>query len=108
MSKVTSRAAARSKRAPAKSSRSKPSRAKSLPRPATRKIARKGTGTAGRHATELERYRLALESMNLNTYDWDITKNAVYISPAMRKIVGFGPHQPFSLENWHHFVHPDD
>src|SRR5215813_4472270 len=108
MPKVTSRAAAASKRAPAKSSRPKPSRAKSLPKRVPRKIARKRNAMAGRHAAELERYRLALESMNLNMYDWDVTKNDVYISPAMCEIVGFGPDQPFWLENWGDFVHPDD
>src|SRR5215831_18710058 len=108
MPKVTSRAAAASKRSAPKPSRLKASGRKSLPKGATRKIAHKRTGMAGRHAAELERYRLALESMNLNTYDWDIANNVVYISPAMREAVGFGPDQPFSLENWHHFVHPDD
>jgi len=108
MPKVTSRATATSKRSASKSSRLKASGRKSLPKVATRKIARKRTGMAGRHAAELERYRLALESMNLNTYDWDIVNNVVYISPAMRETVGFGPDQPFSLENWHQFVHPDD
>jgi len=76
--------------------------------PKAAKIARKRTGMAGRRAAELERYRLALESMNLNTYDWDIAKNVIYISPAMRETVGFGPDQPFSLKNWDDFIHPDD
>jgi len=76
--------------------------------PKAAKIARKRTGMAGRRAAELERYRLALESMNLNTYDWDIAKNVIYISPAMREAVGFGPDQPFSLKNWDDFIHPDD
>ena len=109
MPKVTSRATATSKRSASKFSRLKASGRKSLPKMATRKIARKRTGMAGRHAAaELERYRLALESMNLNTYDWDIVNNVVYISPAMRETVGFGPDQPFSLENWHDFIHPED
>src|SRR6516165_10689246 len=108
MPKVTSRAAAASKRSAPKPSRLKTSGRKSLPKGATRKIARKRPGMAGRQAAELERYRLALESMNLNTYDWDIVNDVVYISPAMREAVGFSPDHPFSLENWHHFVHPDD
>src|SRR5215469_4870839 len=108
MPKVTSRAAAASKRSAPKPSRLKASGRKSLPKGATRKIARKRPGMAGRQAAELERYRLALESMNLNTYDWDIVNNVVYISPAMREAVGFGPDQPFSLENWHDFIHPED
>src|SRR5215468_2905894 len=103
MPKVTSRATARRSRR--KSSRHKPS-GRTLPKAA--KIARKRTGMAGRRAAELERYRLALESMNLNTYDWDIAKNVIYISPAMRETVGFGPDQPFSLKNWDDFIHPDD
>jgi PAS domain S-box-containing protein len=113
MPKVKSPAAATSKLTSPKSSRLKHSRLKasgpkSLPKEAARKIAGKRTRVAASHAAELERYRFALESMNLNTYDWDITKNVVYISPTMRETVGFGPDQPFSLENWHHFVHPDD
>src|SRR5215468_2430428 len=108
MPKVTSRAAAASKRSARKPSRLKTSGRKSLPKGATRKIARKRPGMAGRQAAELERYRLALESMNLNTYDWDIVNNVVYISPAMREAVGFGPDQPFSLENWQDFIHPED
>jgi PAS domain S-box-containing protein len=108
MRKARSRAIAASRASPPKSSRLKASAPKSLPKKATRKIARKRTGMPGRHAAELERYRLALDSMNLNTYDWDIANNVVYISPAMRETVGFGPDQPFSLENWHHFIHPDD
>jgi PAS domain-containing protein len=106
MPKGASRATA--KRSPRKPSRHKPSGLKSSPKQAARKIARKRTGMAGRRAAELERYRLALESMNLNTYDWDIANNVVYISPAMRETVGFGPDQPFSLENWHDFIHPED
>src|SRR5262245_66446114 len=93
MPKVTSQATARRSRR--KSSRHKPS-GRTLPKAA--KIARKRTGMAGRRAAELERYRLALESMNLNTYDWDIAKNVIYISPAMREAVGFGPDQPRSEE----------
>src|SRR5262245_40272418 len=108
MPKVTSRAAAASKRSARKPSPLKTCGRKSLPKGATRKIARKRPGMAGRQAAELERYRLALESMNLNTYDWDIVNNVVYISPAMREAVGFGPDQPFSLENWHDFIHPED
>ena len=108
MPKVTSQAAAASKRSASKSARLKASGRKSLSKRATRKITRKRTGMAGCQAAELERYRLALESMNLNTYDWDIANNDVYISPAMRQTVGFGPDQPFSLENWRDFVHPDD
>src|SRR5215469_2078372 len=108
MPKVTSRAAAASKRSAPKPSRLKASGRKSLPKGPTRKSARKHAGKAGRHAAELERYRLALESMNLNTYDWDIVNNVIYISPAMREAVGFGPDQPFSLENWHDFIHPED
>src|SRR5262249_55969408 len=98
MLKVTSGTTARRSRR--KLSRPKPSGRKS---PKEDKIARKRTGMAGRHAAELERYRLALESMNLNTYDWDIANNVVYISPAMRETVGFGPDQPFSLKNWGDF-----
>ena len=94
MPKVTSRAAAASKRSAPKPSRLKTSGRKSLPKGATRKIARKRPGMAGRQAAELERYRLALEAMNLNTYDWDIVNNVVYISPAMREAMGFGPDQP--------------
>ena len=108
MPKVTSRAAAASKRSAPKPSRLKTSGRKSLPKGATRKIARKRPGMAGRQAAELERYRLALESMNLNTYDWDIVNNVIYISPAMREAMGFGPDQPLSLENWHDFIHPED
>src|SRR5262249_33116944 len=103
MLKVTSGTTARRSRR--KLSRRKTSGRKS---PKEDKIARKRTGMAGRHAAELERYRLALESMNLNTYDWDIANNVVYISPAMRETVGFGPDQPFSLKNWGDFIHPED
>src|SRR5262249_58811211 len=63
MPKGTSRAAAASKRSPPKSSRLKPSRPKSLPKQAARKIARKRNGMAGRQAAELERYRLALDNI---------------------------------------------
>ena len=64
MPKVTSRAAAASKRSAPKPSRLKTSGRKSLPKGATRKIARKRTGVAGRHAAELERYRLALDNIS--------------------------------------------
>jgi PAS domain S-box-containing protein len=104
MPKGASRATA--KRSPRKPSRHKPSGPESSPKET--KIARERTGMTGRQAAELERYRLALESMNLNTYDWDIAKNIIYISPAMRETVGFGPDQPFSLGNWDDFIHPED
>src|SRR5262249_22080838 len=108
MPKVTSRAAAASKRSAPKPSRLKPSGRKSWPKGATRKIRARPTGRGARHAAELERYRLALESMNLGMYDWDLANNDVYISPAMREAVDFGPDQPFSLENWQDFIHPED
>src|SRR5262249_61386390 len=104
MPKVTSRAAAASKRSAPKPSRLKASGRKSLPKGATRKSARKHAGRAGRHAAELERYRLALESMKLKTYDWDIVKKVVYISPPMGEARGFGPGQPLSLGKQDRFV----
>src|SRR5262249_20168856 len=64
MPKVTSRAAAASKRSASKSSRLKASGRKLLPKGATRKISHKRTGMAGRHAAELERYRLALDNIS--------------------------------------------
>src|SRR5262249_49950413 len=105
MPKVRSGAAAASKRSAPKPARLKTSGRKSLPKGATRKIARKRTGMAARHAAELERYRLALESMNLGMYDWDLANNDVYISPAMREAVGFGPDQPVSLGNLQDLIH---
>src|SRR5215472_4307062 len=64
MPKVTSRAAAASKRSASKPARLKVSGRKQLTRGATRKIARKRTEMAGRHAAELERYRLALDNIS--------------------------------------------
>src|SRR5262249_31237283 len=64
MRKVTSRAAATSKRSASKPSRLKASGPKSLPKEDTPKIPRKRTGMAGRQAAELERYRLALDNIS--------------------------------------------
>jgi len=104
MPKATSRAAAASKPSPRPSPRSKPSGPKRAPKTAVHRR----NGTAGRRATELERHRLALESMNLSVYDWDIRSNVVYLSPAMRETLGYAPQQRVPLENWDQLIHPDD
>src|SRR5204862_639261 len=37
-------------------------------------------------APDLERYELAMESINHGLYDWDIDKGTIYYSPTMRVI----------------------
>ena len=68
---------------------------------------RPGNGRA-QGEPDVERYALALESINENLYDWNIETGEVYFSPSLRVMLGLSPQQPITLENWASLIHPDD
>lgn len=57
-----------------------------------------------------QRFELAINGSNAGIYDWDITKNVVYLSPKWKQLLGYAPHEldNFSLETFYEFVHPDE
>jgi len=54
-----------------------------------------------------ETYRLAMEATNDALWDWDVTSNRVYYSPAWKKILGITEAENV-YETWAERIHPDD
>ena len=56
-----------------------------------------------------ERLDLALTATNDGLWDWDLSSNALYLSPRWFTMLGYGENEyPCSLETWRQFIHPDD
>ena len=56
-----------------------------------------------------ERYQLATEAASEGLWDWDITTNQVYYSPAYMKMLGYAPGELQATEHtWRELLHPDD
>jgi PAS domain S-box-containing protein len=56
-----------------------------------------------------ERYALAMKGSNEGLWDWDITKNEVYLSPRIREIANLEFMPPrIPAGRWLTFIHPDD
>jgi len=55
-----------------------------------------------------ERYALALESMNVGFYDWDIAADTVYYAPPLRLMLGLSEAELASPADWVARMHPDD
>jgi PAS domain S-box-containing protein len=58
-----------------------------------------------------QRYELALESINQGVYDWDITKDEIYVSPPLRVmmgLVGLSADELVTSSAWVNRIHPND
>lgn len=55
-----------------------------------------------------DRLELALSSAGGGIWDRDLVEDRVYISPQMKRAIGFGENFPSSLEQWRERIHPDD
>ena len=55
-----------------------------------------------------ERLRLALETNNAGTWDWDIVNNSFYWSPQFLIVFGLPEDTVAGFETWTKCVHPDD
>src|SRR5439155_12885477 len=55
-----------------------------------------------------ERYALALESLNLGVYEWNIETGAVYYPPALRIMLGVTEQEVATPADWMARMHPDD
>jgi PAS domain S-box-containing protein len=77
------------------------SRVSPSPRPARR--------TATSKTTQIEeRYALALESLNLGFYDWDIEANTIHYAPTLRIMLGLSEADLATPADWIARMHPDD
>ena len=55
-----------------------------------------------------ERYALALEAINEAVYDYDATTGAIYYAPQLGAMLGLGPDDLRTVEDWTSRIHPDD
>lgn len=55
-----------------------------------------------------ERLRLALDTNNAGTWDWDIVNNTFFWSPQFFKVFGLSADAVPGFETWTNCVHPDD
>jgi len=55
-----------------------------------------------------ERFALALEALNENVFDWNITDRTVYVSPSLPGILGIAASAPITPAEWAQRIHPDD
>jgi PAS domain S-box-containing protein len=56
-----------------------------------------------------ERFRQAMEAASDGLWDWDITTNNGYFSPAYYRMLGYEPNEfPMTSQQWAEFIHPDD
>lgn len=56
-----------------------------------------------------ERYALALSAGELGVWDWNISKNQLYVAPNLKAMLGYGKDDinP-NWEQWQKTIHPDD
>ena len=56
-----------------------------------------------------ERFNLAMRATNDGLYDWDITNNRIYYSPAWKGMLGYQEHElDNKYQTWEQLMHPDD
>lgn len=56
-----------------------------------------------------DRFRLAMEANRDGLWDWNITDNSCYFSPACYRMLGYLPNEiPMTSEGWSDLIHPDD
>ena len=56
----------------------------------------------------IERYALALESINEALYDYDAVDGSIYYAPQLSTMLGLAPDQLRTAEDWTNRIHPDD
>ncbi|OZB67277.1 MAG: diguanylate cyclase, partial [Thiomonas sp. 14-64-326] len=60
-------------------------------------------------STRDERLSFALEQAMDGLWDWNLLTDAVYFSPQLKRMLGYGPDEMTPhVETWKHNVHPDD
>lgn len=60
-------------------------------------------------STRDERLRFALNQAMDGLWDWDVRSGAVYFSPQLKRMLGYGPDEMTPhVETWSHNIHPDD
>ena len=60
-------------------------------------------------STRDERVRFALNQAMDGLWDWDVVGGAVYFSPQLKRMLGYGPEEMTPhVETWSHNIHPDD
>ncbi len=56
-----------------------------------------------------ERLRHALNQAMDGLWDWDIATGAVYFSPQLKRMLGYGPDEMVGhVDTWSHNIHPED
>ena len=56
-----------------------------------------------------ERFHLAMLGASDGVWDWHLEKNAMYLSPRWKQMLGYKNHEiPNSFETWHRYLHPED
>jgi len=56
----------------------------------------------------VERYELALESINEGIYDWNIEAREIYYSPLLQDMMGLSADELGTTQHWVDRIHPDD
>ncbi len=82
-----------------------PTRAAPSTRPTRRSTAR---ATPSKKAQIEERYVLAMESLNLGVFDWNIEADTVYFAPDLRIMLGLTEKELARPRDWINRMHPDD
>ncbi|MGC8507664.1 MAG: sensor domain-containing diguanylate cyclase [Thiomonas sp.] len=60
-------------------------------------------------STRDERLRFALNQAMDGLWDWDVVSGAVYFSPQLKRMLGYGPDEMTPhVDTWTHNIHPDD
>jgi PAS domain S-box-containing protein len=55
------------------------------------------------------RWQFALEGAGDGAWDWDLTKNSIFISPKSKKMLGYASHEVRNApEGWTKLIHTDD
>jgi PAS domain S-box-containing protein len=57
---------------------------------------------------DVERYALALESINEAVYEYDTATGAIYYAPQVSELLGLEPAELHTAEDWTSRIHPED
>ncbi|MEA2928775.1 MAG: hypothetical protein QOG38_1203, partial [Hyphomicrobiales bacterium] len=57
---------------------------------------------------DVERYALAMESLNHGLYDWNLETGTIYYSPALRIVLGLSASELAVPDDWTDRIHPND
>jgi len=67
---------------------------------------RAGAGDAP--VQDVERYALAMESLNHGLYDWNLETGTIYYAPALRIVLGLSANELATPDDWTARIHPND